>query len=67
MSFFQQQKTTEYRQDKCPACERPHTVLNPFGIILVMICPLIRDLIYVDKIMATRETRERVRESLLGC
>ena len=67
MSFYNRQQITKIQHEKCPACDAMHQVVRPFREIPVLICPLIRDLIYLYGIAATKESRQIIRESLLGC
>ena len=66
MSILFPHKQNQVIREKCPACGELHDVLRPLGIIIVMICPLIKDLIYLHKIVVNKETRDIVKKSLLG-
>ncbi|HQU83985.1 MAG TPA: hypothetical protein PKY59_12695 [Pyrinomonadaceae bacterium] len=53
----------------CPACGKEHQVvyfsIEPVSIPLLK-CPLITDLIYLNKVTVNRESRKIIKESLLG-
>ena len=53
------------RFKRCPACDKDHEIFTPLPNIAILICPLIKDLIYVNN-LATKPVRLEIKNIIFG-
>ncbi len=56
---------------KCPVCDKPHEIIEPLPDtpslnVQIIFCPLVPDLIYVNRVTRPLEIRLLIKERIFG-